>query len=50
MTLAVRAGSHLVDLYRQGKQHVIGNHHPLGASAFVNQSADEIKAKDKHSG
>ena len=50
MTLAVRAGSHLVDLYRQGKQHVIGNHHPLGASAFVNQSADEIKAINKHSG
>ena len=50
MTLAVRAGSHLVDLYRQGKQHLIGDRHPLGASAFVNQSADEIKAKDKHSG
>jgi chromosome segregation ATPase len=50
MALAVRAGSRMVDLYRQGKQQLIGNHHPLGASAFVNQSADEIKAMNKHSG
>jgi hypothetical protein len=49
MELAVRAGSHVIDLYRQGKQHIIGDRHPLGASVFVNQSADEIKAMDKHS-
>jgi chromosome segregation ATPase len=49
MELAVRAGSHVVDLYRQGKQHIIGDRHPLGASVFVNQSAEEIKAMDKHS-
>lgn len=48
MELAVRAGSHVIDLYRQGKQHIIGDRHPLGASVFVNQSADEIKAMDKH--
>lgn len=50
MELAVRAGSHLVDLYRQGKQHLIGDRHPLGASAFVNQSGDKIRAMEKHSG
>jgi len=50
MELAVRAGSHFVDFCRQGKQHLIGDRHPLGASVFVNQSADEIKAMGKHHG
>ena len=50
MELAVRAGSHVIDLCRQGKQHLIGDRHPLGASAFVNQSADEIKAMEKRHG
>lgn len=50
MALAVRAGSRMVDFYRQGKQQIIGDRHPLGASAFVNQSADQIKAMEKHSG
>jgi chromosome segregation ATPase len=50
MELAVRAGSQFVELCRQGKQHLIGDRHPLGASAFVNQSADEIHAMTKQRG
>ena len=38
MTLAVEAGSHMVDLYRRGLKRVLGNHHPLGSSVFVNQT------------
>lgn len=38
MTLAVEAGAHMVDLYRRGLRHVLGDHHPLGASVFVNQT------------
>ncbi len=47
MELAVRAGSQFVDLCRHGKQHLIGDRHPLGASAFVNQSGEEIRALEK---
>jgi hypothetical protein len=47
MELAVRAGSHVIDLYRQGKQHIIGDRHPLGASVFVNQSAEQINGVEK---
>ena len=38
ITLAVEAGSHMVDLYRRGLRRVLGNHHPLGSSVFVNQT------------
>jgi hypothetical protein len=38
MTLAVEAGAHMVDLYRRGMRHVLGDHHPLGTSVFVNQT------------
>ncbi|MEI6819824.1 MAG: hypothetical protein WCL19_09510 [Verrucomicrobiota bacterium] len=38
ITLAVEAGSHMVDLYRRGLKRVLGNHHPLGSSVFVNQT------------
>ena len=38
MTLAVEAGAHMVDLYRWGMRRVLGDHHPLGASVFVNQT------------
>ncbi|MEN9535513.1 MAG: hypothetical protein RIR37_786 [Verrucomicrobiota bacterium] len=50
MELAVRAGSQIVALCRQGKQHLIGDRHPLGTSAFVNQSSDEIHAMAKQRG
>jgi hypothetical protein len=38
VTLAVEAGSHLVDVFRHGMKRVIGNHLPLGESVFVNHS------------
>lgn len=38
VTLAVEAGSHLVDALRHGMKRVIGDHHPLGESVFVNHS------------
>lgn len=38
VTLAVETGSHLVDLLRHGMKRVIGDHHPLGESVFVNHS------------
>jgi hypothetical protein len=38
VTLAVEAGSHLVDVLRHGMKRVIGGHHPLGESVFVNHS------------
>lgn len=38
VTLAVEAGSHLVDVLRHGMKRVIGDHHPLGESVFVNHS------------
>jgi hypothetical protein len=45
MTFAVEAGAQIVDLYRKGLQHVIGNHHPLGASAFVNHSRENLESE-----
>jgi hypothetical protein len=38
VTLAVEAGSHLVEILRHGMKRVIGDHHPLGESVFVNHS------------
>ena len=38
VTLAVEAGSQLVDLYRRGMKHLIGDRHLLGESVFVNHS------------
>lgn len=43
MGLAVQAGAHLVDLYRRGKKHVVGDHHPLGESVFVNHTHQNLK-------
>jgi hypothetical protein len=43
MTLAVEAGAQLVDLYRKGFKHVIGDHCPLGASAFVNHTRENLE-------
>jgi hypothetical protein len=38
VTLAVEAGSHLVEVLRHGMKRMIGDHHPLGESVFVNHS------------
>lgn len=43
MTLAVEAGAQLVDLYRKGFKQVIGDHQPLGASAFVNHTRENLE-------
>jgi hypothetical protein len=45
MTLAVEAGAQMVDLYRKGLKHVIGDHHPLGASAFVNHTRENLESE-----
>ncbi|RYD77851.1 MAG: hypothetical protein EOP84_15005 [Verrucomicrobiaceae bacterium] len=42
MTLAVQAGAHIVDLYRRGLKHVIGDHHLLGESVFVNHTHENL--------
>ncbi len=42
MTLAVEAGARMVDLYRKGVKKVIGDHHPLGESVFVNQTHEGL--------
>lgn len=44
MVMAVEAGAHLVDLYRRGIKRVIGEHHPLGSSVFVNHSHENLKS------
>jgi predicted RNase H-like nuclease (RuvC/YqgF family) len=43
MTLAVEAGARMVDLYRRGVKAVIGDHHPLGESVFVNHSHENLR-------
>jgi hypothetical protein len=61
MTVVAEAGAHVVDLLARGVKHVIGGHHPLGSSVFVNHShenlvdyhglaEDEPKAAAKKSG
>jgi len=40
--LAAQAVSGAIDLYRRAIKHVLGNHHPLGESVFVNQSHEAL--------
>ena len=42
MTFAVQAGAQVVDLVGRGMKRVLGNHHPLGESVFVNHSHDNL--------
>lgn len=44
VTLAVEAGSHLVDLYRRGVKSIIGDAHPLGESVFVNHTHEHLES------
>ncbi len=37
-----QTGAHVVDLLERGVKRVIGGHHPLGSSVFVNHSHDEL--------
>jgi hypothetical protein len=45
MTLAMEAGAHMVDLYRRGLKRVVGDHHPLGESVFVNQTHETLASR-----
>ena len=45
MGLAVQAGAHIVDLYRRGIKHVIGDHHLLGESVFVNHTHENLTSQ-----
>jgi hypothetical protein len=42
VTFAVQAGAQVVDLVGRGMKRVLGNHHPLGESVFVNHSHDNL--------
>ena len=42
MTVAVQTSAHLVDLVGRGVKRVLGHHHPLGESVFVNHSHDNL--------
>jgi chromosome segregation ATPase len=45
MIFAVQAGAHVVDLYRRGLKHVMGDHHLLGESVFVNHTHENLAAR-----
>ncbi len=40
---AAQAGSMLVDLCMRGLKRIVGDHHPLGMSVFVNHSRENIE-------
>ncbi len=42
MAVVAEAGAHVVDLLKRGVRHVIGDHHPLGSSVFVNHTHDNL--------
>ena len=45
MGLAVEAGAKMVDLYRRAFHRVLGDHHPLGSSVFVNHSHENLTSE-----
>ena len=44
MIVAIQACARMVDLYQKGLRHVLGDHHPLGSSVFVNHSHDNLRS------
>lgn len=42
MTVAVQTSAQLVDLVARGVKRVLGGHHPLGESVFVNHTHDNL--------
>lgn len=42
MTFTVQAGAQMADLLGRGLKRVLGDHHPLGESVFVNHSHDNL--------
>lgn len=45
VTVAVETGAHLVDAVRSGFRRVIGDHHPLGTSVFVNHTHENLESE-----
>ncbi len=45
IALAVEAAARVVDLYRRGIKRMIGDHHPLGFSVFVNHSHESLESE-----
>lgn len=45
MAFAVEAGARVVDLYRRAFRRVMGDHHPLGSSVFVNHTHDNLTSE-----
>jgi hypothetical protein len=43
VSLVAEAGARVVDLYRQGVRKVLGGHHPLGESVFVNRTHGNLE-------
>jgi hypothetical protein len=53
VTIAVETGAQVVDLLGRGVKRVLGDHHPLGTSVFVNHSHENLAseyglAEDEH--
>ncbi len=42
MSVVAEASAHVVDLLSRGVKRVIGDHHPLGSSVFVNHTHDNL--------
>lgn len=44
VVLAAQAAARMIDLYRTAIRKVLGDHHPLGQSVFVNHTHDHLAA------
>jgi hypothetical protein len=42
MAVIAETGAHMVDLLARGVKKVIGDHHPLGSSVFVNRTHENL--------
>lgn len=42
MAVIAETGAHMVDLLSRGVKRVLGDHHPLGSSVFVNHSHENL--------
>lgn len=45
VTIAVETGAQVVDLVGRGVKRVLGDHHPLGTSVFVNHSHENLASE-----
>ncbi len=45
VTVAVETGAHIVDAVRSGFRRIIGDHHPLGTSVFVNHTHENLETE-----